>query len=82
MKIYGALLILAFISAAALAKSVNFEQFNKKLVSEIDSVIEDNPETYETKPRGRAPASVKPEVDSTSKQLDEFEEQASGHKSW
>lgn len=82
MKTYGAFLILGFISTSSLAKSVNFEQFNKKLVSEIDTVLEDNPEVYEQNTRGRFPASVPSKVDTTTKKLDEVAEQASGQKSW
>lgn len=82
MKFYSALFILTLLSATAVAKNVNFDQFNKEVISEIDSVIEDNPEVYEEKSRGRAPASVQPEADSTSSKLDEIEEQASGQKSW
>lgn len=82
MKFYGAIIFTLLISSFAMAKEVDLETFNKKVIENIDSVIEDNPELYEKKSRGRSPASVRPEVDPTSKQLDKFEEQANGQKSW
>ena len=82
MKFYGTILILMIISTVALSKSVNLEQFNKRVIADIDAVIEDNPELYEKKNSGRSPASVQNEVDGTTKKLDEIEEQASGQKSW
>lgn len=82
MKTYGTIFILLFLSATVFAKNVNFEEFNKEVISEIDSVIEHNPELYNTKNLGRTPASVQPKTSSASNKLDEIEEQASGQKSW
>lgn len=63
-------------------KSVDLGIFNKEINKNMNEVIQDNPQLYETKPvrMNRAPASVSP-VETTEK-LDKFEEQADGHKDW
>lgn len=82
MKSNAMILFILLFSTIALGSEVDLKTFNEKMNKNIDSVLADNPEVYETKSSGRSPASVKPKVDPTSKQLDEFEEQAAGQKSW
>jgi hypothetical protein len=63
-------------------KDVSLKSFNKEMQKNMNEVIQDNPQMYETKPirMNRAPASVSP-VETTQK-LDEVEEQADSPKDW
>ena len=84
MKKLIVLLCLIFSTVLIARNDVDFSSFNKEMIHNMDEVIEDNPEIYETKNPGRVPASVKPnEVDiDTTEKLDKFQEQVSGPKSW
>ncbi len=65
-------------------RDVDLKTFSKKMNHNIDWVLEDNPEVYETKPIHRGPASVTP-VENEEKnrdKLDEIEEQANTHTKW
>lgn len=60
MKKLVLIIVLSFISLFAFAKKdIDLSKFNKELNSNIETVIKNNPQTYETKnPLGRGPASV------------------------
>jgi len=60
MKKLFLLLSLSLVSLYAFAKKdIDLSKFNKELNSNIQTVIKNNPQTYETKnPMGRGPASV------------------------
>ena len=71
------------VSYTGLTKEVDLQQFNQQLHKNMQQVIEDNPQMYETRKPGRAPASVTPVIpESPTEQLDEVEEQADTHTSW
>lgn len=63
---------------------VDLSSFNKHMLENMDKVIEDNPEIYETKTLGREPASVKPDPRkiSPTEKLDNFDPQGNAPKSW
>jgi hypothetical protein len=63
-------------------KDIDFKSFNKQVNKNIDEVIQENPQLYETKELVRKPASVElVEPESTDK-LDEIQEQADSHMGW
>ena len=82
MKFIGYTFLLSVLTSTVFAMNTSLEQFNKKVIEDIDVVLEDNPEVYERPNRGRFPASVGEEPASTTNKLDKFEEQADGQKSW
>ena len=82
MKKLLLLVCLVFSTVLIARTDIDLSSFNKHMLQNIDEVIEDNPEIYETKNPGRVPASTKPvEIDTTDK-LDKFLEQANGQKAW
>lgn len=59
------ILLLTLLSFTSVFAQENFKmkEFNQKLHQDIDKVLENNPQLYETKPmvkKGRGPASVAP----------------------
>ena len=82
MKKLLLLICLVFSTVLIARTDIDLSSFNKHMIQNMNEVIEDNPEIYETKNPGRVPASTKAvEIDTTDK-LDEFQEQANGQKSW
>lgn len=76
---------LLILSIAAIAKDEKkLKQFNKKLLGEMEQVLNDNPETYEkdVKIDRRSPASVVGKAQENIEILDEVEEQANTSKEW
>ena len=82
MKKLLLLICLVFSTVLIARTDIDLSSFNKHMLQNIDEVIEDNPEIYETKNPGRVPASTKAVEIDTADKLDEFQEQASGQKSW
>jgi len=82
MKKFIVLLCLIFSSVLIARNDVDLSSFNKEMQQNMDEVIQDNPQIYETRNPGRTPASVEATEIDTTEQLDEFQEQASGQKSW
>lgn len=80
MKALGLITILFFTTPCFAMSGMGLSRFNKAMIVNIDLVIKDNPEVYETK--GRAPASVRKSPEKTPEKLDEFEEQVHGAQSW
>ena len=83
-------LAIFMISVSAVAKSqpdgnIDMKEFSKELNQNISQRVKHNPQQYETreimKKPSRSPASIGPvEMDrSEEKDLDKFDEQASGH---
>ena len=62
---------------------IEFKNFQEKLNSNMQEVLEENPQMYEKKDIHRKPASVeKFEEDKTINKLDGIDEQADTHLSW
>lgn len=78
-----ALFFVVFLSAlfSFARQAVDFKQIHSQAHQEMDKVLQDNPQVYETKPIMRKPASAKP-VRGTTEKLDEIERQADTHISW
>ena len=79
---YFIILSLIISSIAFAKRDVDLGAFSMEFNKNIDEVLEDNPEVYETKPVQikRGPASVTPIE--TIEKLDQVEEQADGFKDW
>lgn len=84
MKTIIILSLLSFSFSLFAAKdSVNFKKFNQSFSENMDEVLSDNPEVYESsKFQGRIPASIVEVKPENQEKLDHFEEQAFGKKSW
>mgnify|MGYP001303290831 CR=1 FL=1 len=70
------------VSSVSYAKNVDFTQFNSRMNENLNEVIEDNPQMYETKSLGRTPASVTPVKETSTDKLDNVDEQANTHNDW
>ncbi|MBT4791707.1 MAG: hypothetical protein HON90_09065 [Halobacteriovoraceae bacterium] len=61
----------------------SLKEFSQSMDKNIQSVVKDNPQMYETKSfSGRKPASVESTEESSTDKLDAVEEQADTHQSW
>ncbi len=77
------LLVSLLLSPVVFGKAVDLSEFNEKLHQNMDTVLEQNPQVYEKKSFGRAPASVPSESpENLTEKLDHFDEQIDGQKSW
>lgn len=83
------LLMIGLIISLGLFARNTMDQFNNSMIQNIDTVIKNNPEKYETKSIGRKPASVKPVVEDTeileeenSDYINKRDKQAIGHPHW
>lgn len=82
------ILILGLLNFNIVLAQENFKmkEFNQKLHQDIDQVLENNPQMYETKPivkKGRGPASVTPASDhlESERYQEKFDENL-GLKGW
>ncbi len=84
MKVLLIAFILAFSTVLLAKRDVDFDSFNKEMMENIQEVIDENPQMYETRPVGRKPASVEPvdEEENITEKLDEVNEQADGVGTW
>jgi hypothetical protein len=73
------LCLIAILSVSIWARNdIDLSSFNKEMVKNIQEVLDENPQLYETKDPIRKPASVEPAHKVTTENLDDFEEQATG----
>jgi len=83
------LVSLFILSSIAFAKrDVDMKSFNKDLLQNMDAVLKENPQDYETRPI-RKPASVTPEIEKeesieekNQKNINDIEEQSTGLNDW
>lgn len=83
MKILSILTCIFTLTSLYARPDSKLKTFNKEFSQQMNKVIEENPQMYETKPIGRAPASVvniiEPEA---TEKLDAIEEHADSHMGW
>ena len=68
------ILMLSFVTLAFAKRDIDFSKFNDAMNDHIETVIENNPQMYESQNPGRMPASVSPQGQALKEQQEQIEE--------